>query len=206
LTVASEKQIAANRRNATKSTGPRSGAGKKRATHNSYRHGLTLSASSAALAQHIEKLGLQIAGNAQDEIALDLARAAAAAMLELERVRRVKLAMIERASAFGSLVVPNRFRTANAEVRWLIEMERWRQSGKGLMPSPPQPTDPLATMPSQEPERSAEAIRRVLPELIKLHRYESRAAARRDRAIRELSARRIKSEEHALQILQTPPA
>jgi hypothetical protein len=36
------------------------------------------------------------------------------------------------------------------------------------MPSPPQPTDLLATMPSQEPERSAEAIRRVLPELIKL--------------------------------------
>jgi hypothetical protein len=129
--VASEKQIAANRRNATKSTGPRSGAGKKRATHNSYRHGLTLSASSAALAQHIEKLGLQIAGNTQDEITLDLARAAAAAMLELERVRRVKLAMIERASAFGGLVVPNRFPTANAEVRWLIAMERWRHRGKG---------------------------------------------------------------------------
>jgi hypothetical protein len=205
LTVASEKQIAANRRNATKSTGPRSGAGKKRAAHNAYRHGLTLSASSAALAQQVEKLGLQIAGNMQDEIALDLARAAAAAMLELERVRRVKLAMIERASAFGGLVVPKRFRTANAEVRWLIAMERWRHRGKGLMPSPPQVTDPVATMPSQEPERSAEAIRRVLPELIKLYRYESRAVARRDRAIRKLSAWRIKSEEPARQISQTPP-
>jgi len=192
LTVASEKQIAANRRNASKSTGPRSGAGKKRATHNAYRHGLTLTTSSAALAQHVEKLAFQIAGNTQDEIALDLARAAAAAMLELERVRRVKLAMIERASAFGGLVV---FKTANAEDRWRIAMERWRHSGKGLMPSPPQPIDLLATMPSQEPERSAEAIRRVLPELIKLYRYESRAVARRDRAIRNLSARRIKLEE-----------
>jgi hypothetical protein len=41
--MASERQIAANRRNARKSTGPRSGAGKKRASRNAYRHGLTLS-------------------------------------------------------------------------------------------------------------------------------------------------------------------
>jgi hypothetical protein len=32
--MASERQIAANRRNARKSTGPRSGAGKKRASRN----------------------------------------------------------------------------------------------------------------------------------------------------------------------------
>jgi hypothetical protein len=52
-------------------------------------------------------------------------------------------------------------------------------------------------MPTQEPERSAEAIRRALPELTKLNRYESRAAARRDRAIRELSKWRIASAEFA---------
>jgi hypothetical protein len=63
-------------------------------------------------------------------------------------------------------------------------------------------------MPTQEPERSAEAVRRALPELIKLHRYESRAAARRDRAIRELSKRRIASKETARPDLgkQTPSA
>jgi len=41
--MASERQIAANRRNARKSSGPHSGAGKKRASRNAYRHGLTLS-------------------------------------------------------------------------------------------------------------------------------------------------------------------
>ena len=46
----------------------------------------------------------------------------------------------------------------------------------------PKPIDSSATMPSQEPDRSAEAVRRVLPELRKLERYERRAAARRDRA------------------------
>ncbi len=51
------------------------------------------------------------------------------------------------------------------------------------MPAMPERVDHLATMPSQEPERTAEAVRRALPELAKLDRYESRAAARLDRAI-----------------------
>ena len=38
-------------------------------------------------------------------------------------------------------------------------------------------------MPSADPERSAEAVRRALPELLKLDRYERRATARRDRAM-----------------------
>jgi hypothetical protein len=42
-------------------------------------------------------------------------------------------------------------------------------------------------MPSEELERTAEAVRRALPELIKLDRYESRAAARRDKAIRNIT-------------------
>jgi hypothetical protein len=51
--MASEGQIAANRRNARKSTGPRSSGGRKRASRNAYRHGLTLSISStAAFAKH----------------------------------------------------------------------------------------------------------------------------------------------------------
>ena len=47
----------------------------------------------------------------------------------------------------------------------------------------PKLIDASATMPPHEPERSAEAVRRVLPELRKLNRYERRAAARRDRAV-----------------------
>jgi hypothetical protein len=50
----------------------------------------------------------------------------------------------------------------------------------------PEPIDHSATMPAQDPERTTEAIRRALPELLKLDRYERRAYARRDRAIRDL--------------------
>jgi hypothetical protein len=144
--MASERQIAANRRNARKSTGPRSGAGRKRASRNAYRHGLTLNiTSTAAFAEQLNKLARKIAGDTKDAITLERARAVAHAELDLARVRRAKVALIERASAFGEL-------------------------------------DALATMPSQEPDRSAEAVRRALPDLRKLERYERRSAARRDRA------------------------
>jgi hypothetical protein len=41
LTMTSDKQLKANRHNSTKSTGPRSQAGKARSRLNSRRHGLT---------------------------------------------------------------------------------------------------------------------------------------------------------------------
>src|SRR6516162_10458648 len=102
--MASEGQIAANRRNARKSTGPRSGAGKKRASRNAYRHGLTLSiTSSAAYAKQLDRLVREIAGNTEDPILLERARAIAQAELELARVRRGKVDLVESASAVGEL-------------------------------------------------------------------------------------------------------
>src|SRR5215831_5262897 len=177
--MASEGQIAANRRNARKSTGPRSGAGKKRASSNAYRHGLTLSiTSSVAYAKQLDKLVREIAGDTEDPILLDRARAIAQAELELARVRRAKLALIERACAFGELD-PTR---SMSSVTRIIQANAFYPGRVSL----PKPSDASATMPSQEPERSAEAIRRVLPELRTLNRYERLAAARRDRAVLNL--------------------
>jgi hypothetical protein len=42
-------------------------------------------------------------------------------------------------------------------------------------------------MPEEEAQRTAEAVRRALPELVRLTRYERRAAGRRERAIRRLT-------------------
>ena len=157
--MASERQIAANRRNA-------------------YRHGLTLSiTSSAAVAKQLDNLVRKIAGDSEDAIVLERARAIAQAELDLARVRRAKLALIERASAFGELDPPQL--TVTQMIRVLNAFDR----GRLIIPK---------TMPSQEPDRSAEADRRVLPELRKLDRYERRAAAQRERAVLDLCDR-IKS-------------
>jgi hypothetical protein len=176
--MASERQIAANRRNARKSSGPRSGAGKKRAGRNAYRHGLTLNiVSTAAHAKQLDKFVREIAGDTKDAIALERARAVAEAELDLARVRRTKIALIERASAFGELDPPQL--TVAQMIRLLNAFDR----GRFIVAKP---LDASPTMPSREPHRSAEAVRRVLPELHRLDRYERRAAIRRDRAVRSL--------------------
>jgi len=178
--MASERQIAANRRNARKSTGPRSGAGRNRSSRNAYRHGLTLSINStAAFAKQLDTLVREIAGDTEDAILLERARALAHAELELARVRRAKVALIERASAFGELDPPQLTRAGFIRLLNAVLRDRDIES-----------IDASATMPSQEPDRSAEAVRRVLPELRQLDRYERRAAAQRERAVRNLYDRR----------------
>jgi hypothetical protein len=175
--MASERQIAANRRNARKSTGPRSGAGKNRSSRNAYRHGLTLSiTSTAAFAKQLDKLVREIAGDTKDAIMLERARAIAQSELDLARVRRAKVALIERASAFGELEPPRVLSSVNRIIRFLNALDR----GRFILPKP---SNSSATMPAQEPDQSAEAVRRVLPELRKLDRYERRAAVRRHQAV-----------------------
>src|SRR5262245_47312824 len=181
--MASERQVAANRRNARKSAGPRSGAGKNRSSRNAYRHGLTLNiTSTAAVAKQLDKLARKIAGNTDDAITLERARAIAQAELDLARVRRAKVALIERACTFGELEPPQVLSSVTQIIRFANALDR----GRFLVPKP---IDASATMPSQAPDRSAEAVRRVLPELRKLDRYERRAAARRDRAVLDLNDR-----------------
>ena len=190
--MATERQIAANRRNARKSTGPRSSAAKKRASRNAYRHGLTLSlTSSAAIAKRLDKLARKIAGDSKSEIIREHARSAAQAGLDLARVRQVKIALIKSVSALGALGAPQDMGSVIKAYLYL-ELALEGKTPRGRPPAIPEPVDPLATMPTQEPERTAEAVRRALPELLKLDRYESRAVARRDRAIREIIKRRVK--------------
>jgi hypothetical protein len=178
--MATERQITANRRNARRSTGPRSRAGRKRASRNSYRHGLSSGvATSAEFAKHVESLARKIAGCGADAVSLEVARAVARAEFELAQIRRVRVALIARMAEFGELEVPDPLRTCRDVIRSLTSIDRGRPCD---LPTPP-------SVPSTEPERSAEAVRRALPELLKLDRYERRATARRDRATRHLIAR-----------------
>jgi hypothetical protein len=166
------KQAAANRRNARRSRGPRSTAGKQRVSHNARRHGLTMSITAdRAFGEQIEQLARQIAGGTQNELRLECARAVAAAELDLARVRQAKVALIERVMASGALD--------------LAYSEAPRKVLQGRTLARVQAQEAPA-MPSAEPSRSAEAIKRALPALVKFDRYEQSARARRDRAVRQL--------------------
>jgi hypothetical protein len=174
--MVTERQVAANRANARRSTGPRSIGGKKRVSGNTYRHGLSLTISSIApYTKSVDDLAKKIARGAADARVLQRARAVAEAELDLRRVRTTKMTLIQRVHAFGAL----------DPVPWLKgwpEKAAIKLCDQGL--EPPDPIERASTMPTEEPDRTAEAVRRVLPELRMLDRYERRAAARRRWAIR----------------------
>ena len=177
--MANDRQLKANRANSAKSTGPRSTGGKKRAGKNAYRHGLSLTIDLTANAKQVENLARKIAAGSGSKIVWDHAINAAQAQLDLARVQRVKIALIERVLARGTVDATNTSESASKLVQHEADFS-WQ---KGVFP---QPVDPLSTMPTEEPERSAEALRRALPELLKLVRYERRALLRRDRALSDV--------------------
>src|ERR1700738_339078 len=120
LDMASERQITRNRRNANKSSGPRSAAGKKRASKNAYRHGLFSKRARTAVTEEIEALARIIAGEVSGAIAFEHASVAAEAEVELGRIRDAKRALIDRTDIFGDFKTPPLFPTDPRKDPWLM--------------------------------------------------------------------------------------
>ena len=89
--MATEKQIAANRANARRSTGPKTRAGKMASSRNAFRHGLSLplplDTATSAKADAITRVLLRDQADAE---ALMAATEWAQAQLELLRIRKVR--------------------------------------------------------------------------------------------------------------------
>src|SRR5262245_14348220 len=168
--MATERQIAANRRNARKSTGPKTKAGKTRSSGNSYRHGMTsrVAANEEGM-QEVERLASKIAEGSQNPLVIENARTAAEAILELGRVRRTRAAIIEHTSEFPDLQLQTTTQTRVPSKQWRRRAARQRVASNHS--------------PSEALDRIAESVQRLLPDLRTLDRYERRAASRRDRAI-----------------------
>jgi hypothetical protein len=103
--VTTERQHAANRRNARRSTGPRSAAGKARVAQNALRHGLNVAvAEDPLLTEEVARIARAICDGAPRggpgappaELAY-LARQVAEAQVDLMRVRRARHAILVRA-------------------------------------------------------------------------------------------------------------
>jgi hypothetical protein len=179
--VASERQIAANRRNALKSTGPKSETGKKRSARNALRYGFSV-VSVHSPCEAVESLARHMVGDLASEKALAYAREAARAQLELDRTRALKAEIINRTYLFGTLEPrPLPFRSTAAEIRYIKQQPfdqplRW-----------PRQINPSDVMPSEEGARMAAALEKTLPAFRTLNRYESRVIRRRDNALHQVS-------------------
>lgn len=92
--MTSDQKLSSNRRNAQKSTGPKSEAGKRRAARNALNHGLAIPVQTIPeLRADIETLAMMIARASGEKVITELSRQAAEAQLEIFRVRKVRRAM-----------------------------------------------------------------------------------------------------------------
>jgi hypothetical protein len=185
--MTSARQILANQNNARRSTGPRSQAGKNRVRRNALRHGLTAS-STIDDRDAIENHARDIAADDASPVRLELARAIAQANMDLARVRQVKLSVLERIARFGTLTrQPHLFASDEPIVLTTSEVKRvWSALERGKS-SRLRRTRTLPDMPEADPELATEVIRRALPELLKIERYELDALARKQRSVTMLA-------------------
>ena len=113
--MATERQIAANRANAKRSTGPKSAAGKMVSSRNAYRHGLTcpLSASADTSAK-LEAIARAVTGEGEEQLisAAEFARA----QLELLRIRATRAEMMTAIE-----------RDDNTQLRPLVALDRYER-------------------------------------------------------------------------------
>src|SRR5205814_10559558 len=184
--MASQRQIAANRKNALRSTGPRTTTGKQRASGNAYRHGLSIPSDEEETSESLESLVRRIASNSTDQDLLRFARIAARAHMDLIRIRQIKRDMIGRIVQFEALDPAGLRRQLAAEARYLSWL--FRKPLKKL-----KPVDWLPPEPS-EAERDANATQQLLPKIRKLNRYEARAYATMDRALRRARCHQLQNE------------
>src|SRR5260370_37833308 len=93
--MTSDRKIAANRQNATRSAGPRTQGGKIRASSNAFRHGLAVSVrSDSTLVARMTQLTRSMAGGLKAPVLEERVRSAAEASFELQRVRVARGALI----------------------------------------------------------------------------------------------------------------
>ena len=100
-TLATEKQIAANRANAKRSTGPRTAAGKLKSSRNAYRHGLSSSMPLASAAE-VNFMALELAGEYATEDRLISAAHFASAQMELFRIRAIRSDQYAKVDLFNT--------------------------------------------------------------------------------------------------------
>jgi hypothetical protein len=97
--MTSDRKIESNRKNAQKSTGPRSEAGQRRSRRNALRHGLAIAiGSDPSSSEEIKRLANALAQGRSGQHIVEFAHQAAEAEIDLLRIRKL------RASRFNAVL------------------------------------------------------------------------------------------------------
>jgi hypothetical protein len=210
--VSSQEKIAANRRNGANSRGPRTRAGKSKASRNARRHGLAaISRRGPETFAEIEAVARAICNGASDPLLLEQAMIIAESGFVLGCVQAERIAAIERhrnstvtALATGDLGFAQAKATlARAKLVCEMLMQTKAQSSSSEAPAVEAgtarargaenavPTDTTQMQSRQVRVRERdefEAMRAAMPDLERLERYRRRALSRERRAIRRFLA------------------
>ena len=185
--MTTERERAANKQNAQKSTGPRTAEGKARASLNALSHGLSArSVYDSATREKIDCLASLFAGSHNGRIdVMSLARAAAEAQILVERVAEARHQAWYEAASSEAMTERGKFHEFSSR-KGLREFSSNTGvpggSLKSLMPH-------LFAAPFRlDTEEDAEIINLASTKLSKLVRYERRAVNQRDRALRAMQA------------------
>ena len=198
--MTSDKQREANRRNAQRSTGPRSAAGKRRSSQNALRHGLSAQlGGDPAHDRRIEALAKILTGPEGNPSELNYARIAADATLQIIRIRDLRAAMMEPSARAREVFSPSfpkpvhwrrRYRRGDGTLNWIADVAD-RDPGDGTSFAERfLKLIPLERMPGwpSGPAASMQIFSRFINRIVKLDRYEAQQVSRRQAAFRALDA------------------
>jgi hypothetical protein len=172
-------RAAANRRNAARSTGPKTLKGKQQSALNALRHGLSISMrADQHLDARIEALAVKIAGVNAAPARLEQARLIAGAQIDLHRIRRVKTALLNDPTKRVNLLRPEESARVEREaLRRGIRIDELTAIERAK----------LGTVSASDHLSLAEGFQFIATDLARLERYERRALSRRKFAIREFA-------------------
>ena len=177
--VSKTSRLEANRRNASRSTGPKSPKGKARAARNSFRHGLSLPPG-PEWSRSIRILARRIAGTDRSATNLAAARRVAEAQIQIVRVRNERVERLREAREDPSYQPSNTIHMSQKLA--ILLLERSRDSKRHAVEH--SMIDQVVAWQLADAEQRRAAVQKLAETFAPLDLYQGRALSRHKSAVR----------------------